>query len=261
MMEDFYEQIEDYLDGLLKDEALQAFESAVATDAELRERLALHQALRRSMEGAAADRGLEATLKSIGSGYFKGISNNEHRISNVERGISEQKNLKIKGLWWGMAALAAVSLTVLAVLWWPKTATTEQLYAEYRAFPQATFTTQGAGDSTEQLRQNAAQAFNRGRYDEALMNLRAYLETSKGASDQEARFFLGLSRLETGDFDAAIAIFTSLSQSSWRDEADWYLALTYLKAGRVGECKGQLARIGAENGHYKAAGALLGKLK
>lgn len=255
-MEDFYEQIEDYLDGLLKDEALRAFESAIAADAELRERLALHQALRRSMDGAAADGGLETTLKSVGSGYFKGILNDEYRISNIEQRVP-----KFKGLWLGLVAVAAVSLAVLAVLWWPKTATKEQLYAEYRAFPQATFTTQGTGDSTDQLRLNVAQAFNRGRYDEALMNLRAYLQTSKGATDQEARFYLGLCQLETGDTESAIVLFTSLAKGAWRDEADWYLALTYLKTGRVGECREQLARIGTDNAHYKAASALLRKLK
>ncbi|MEI7586987.1 hypothetical protein [Runella sp.] len=255
MMEDFYEQIEDYLDGLLKDEALQAFESAVAADSELRERLALHQAIRRAMEGEAEDRGLEATLKSVGSGYFKGISNDEYRISNIEQRAPTFR------LWWGLAALAAVSLTVLAVLWWPRTKTPAQLYAEYRVFPQATFTTQGTGDSTDQLRQNIAQAFNRSHYEEAMMNLRAYFQTSKGAKDQEAIFYFGLCSLETGDSDFAIATFTDLANSSWRDEADWYLALTYLKFDRVGKCKEQLARIGTENAHYKAATALLQKLK
>jgi len=91
---------------------------------------------------------------------------------------------------------------------------------------------------------SAINSYKSGDYQSASLGFEASLE--KDPSSVSSRFFLGMTYIETGDYEKAIDILSAVASSSgeYVKEARWYLGLTYLKTGnktKASECFDKLA--------------------
>jgi tetratricopeptide (TPR) repeat protein len=248
-MNDDYALIDDYLDGKLPKPDLEQFEQVLRQDPELQEALAFQRALRDSLrtqwQNKEKQDTLKAQLQQIGADYFQGERNASH----------QRKPWSVVSVAWWKAAVVAASLAGIVWWQWPTPASEGDLYGQYRQFPAAAFVTQGSSDAA--LGQATAD-FNQGRYAAALPVLLSALKDSP--DDAELRFFVALCQIETGDIDSAIAALKSLENSAWGEEAQWHLALAYLKKGDAAACQSVLKSIGPGSPHVKEAARLLEKM-
>lgn len=247
-MNDFYERIEDYLDGVMDQAARQAFEAEAAADPALAAALAqvreARERLGRAWAGAAADATLRDTLRDIGRRYFH---------SSPKRA----RRMRIGRLSWGLAAGVVLVLLAWFLLRPPAH---ERLYAQYRVFPEAAFTVKSDILADTGL-PDASIAFNQKRYQAALDALEKYRQANP--DNLEVVFFTGLCRLELGQPAEARILFGQLTETpnAWREEALWYLALSYLRENDRVRCSDILRGIGPGSAHEAEARALLEALE
>lgn len=257
MEEEIYTRIEEYLDNALDEPARAAFEAEARADPALAQALAEVREARASLAAywkeEAADRALAATLRQAGGDYFAaGDLTEKNKVTAAP--------LTLRRYWPAIAAAACLA----GLLFWlfgrqSPGNDDSKLYAQYRHFPEAAFTTRAAGDSAQIDLGAAESAFNAGRYAEALPLLEAYLATH--SDDLEKRFFAGLCHLELGQYNEAITNFQVLrsSANAYQGEAAWYLALTYLRQGNKEQCAAILRQLPPDTGHD--AGALLKEIQ
>lgn len=254
MATELYTKIEDYLDDALDDQERQAFEAEVRTDPALAQQLAVVRETRQRLitqwANEPAETDLLETLQKIGSEHFKsgagsGQTGAGGRLFRLPPG------------WW--AAAAAVAATVIAAWFFLRPPSNERLYAQYGAFPEADFTVRGDSPATNDL-SAAEAAFNRKDYAEALNLLQAYL--AGHPEDAQARLHAGLCHLELKQYPEATAIFSEIggSKNVWADEANWFLALTYLRQDKRNESARILKLIPQSSGRYEQAAELLSRI-
>lgn len=237
-MEDRYTRIEDYLDGVMPESDRAAFEQECLADAALAADLALVQEIRAQMASQMArapqEAALRTNLKRLGKQHFQAAP------------AGRKKRLPI---WW--PALAAVFVGLLVWVFWP--AQQKDLYAAYKNFPKAAFTQRSANGA--QL-SDAERLFNAGDYRRAAAVLHEYL--SVNPEDAQTRLFLALCQLETGEWDECRNNLNRLAATgqTYQDEADWYLAMSYLKAGDRSACEQMLGKIDPQSRFFNKARAL-----
>ncbi len=136
----------------------------------------------------------------------------------------------------------------------------KDLYKRYRKFPEATFTLNGSEVENNRLK-DAAKLFNSGKYDQALTAFTNFLQNDQ-PNNIEVRYYLALCQLELGNTGYARQVLTNFadSGSDFATDANWFLALTYLREENHMACKQRLALIPVDNKHYKDAQKLLKSL-
>jgi len=253
-MAEQYTKIEDYLDDILNEQERIAFEAEVRDNPALAQNLSVVREARQRLIAQWADEPADAalleTLKQAGIDHFKSGADSG-QVGAVGR------TFRLTPVWW--AAAAALTGIVIAAWFFLRPPTNEQLYAQYGAFPEADFTVRGDEPGTGDL-PAAEAAFNQKDYAEALRQLTAYL--TNHPNDTQARLHTGLCHLELKQYGEASAIFTEIGSSKnvWADEANWFLALTYLRQGKPDDCARVLKSIPPDSGRYEQAAELLKKL-
>ena len=242
IMEKFYENIDDYLNGKLPEGEKKAFEKALAAQPELQVELDLYKKVEGSLsthfshekENAA----LKDSLTSISGDYFS-TENKEAKV------IPMKRNRFMQGL------IAAAAVALILVFAWPYLFTPAPAqYADLVHHPKASFTEMGASEANLEA---AEKAFNDGNFQAAIEPLQAYLLAHENS--MEAWFYIGICKLETGEEDSAEMLFKQVTtiDSAYKIEARWYLALTYLKKGEIEKCKVELEKIPEGSEHFEAA--------
>lgn len=243
-MQHFDVLIDDFLEGALSGAEKQAFETEVAGNPELAKRLATakeaRERLSRLWSIEASENGLREQLREISADVFK-----DKQVG------PEPRRLQVSRFrWWQLAAAIATILIVCIVAFPSKE---QRLYKQMRSFPEADFVSKGANNNP--LLQSANKSFNDKAYDKALSAFQAYLKSQP--DHQAVQLFAAFCQLELKDYKSAEAAFIALHQSAWADEADWYLALAYLREKDKTRCRNQLLQIKAGNPHFAAAQQLL----
>lgn len=259
-MEEIYTRIEDYLGGVMSDTEQAVFEADVQADPVLAAALAdlreAHERLARQWAQASDEAELSKILKRLGPQHFGAQSASPLLHPAVVSPARQPAD------WWWWAAIAIAAALLVWVILRPQGEPSERLYAEFRHFPEASFTlksvaTTPGGPSLER----AATDFNQKKYAAALAALQAHL--TKQPYDLDARFFAGLCQLELGQLAAAEATFLSYRNSAgvWVNEARWYLALTYLRAEKWQVCSEILLQIPPEHPRAGEVKRLVQELK
>lgn len=236
-MKQQYTTFEAYLDDELSAEERQDFERQLLADPSLKkefeEYAAMRQRYRHSLANEAADEKLRASLEDLGREFFP-----PSRQPKAPRRI-----------WLLVTGLAAACVILMMLFYRPK-----DLFHQYFQPPLAAFTEKGNGEAG--LLQQAERAFNAGDYARAGQYFDAVLTENPG--DLQATFYRGLSHLGAGDPAAARGMLEplALGASAFAEDAQWFLALSYLREKDYAACRSELANIPQNSRWWEKAEAL-----
>lgn len=233
-------RIDDYLSGRLGQEERQAFEEELSRNPKLKEQLELQRDMDFLLKHEKERTALKAVLKSEGADFFRTEA-------------QPQQRGRLRWIGWVVAAAAAVVLLlVLRPLLFEGS-----LYEEYAEFPPLALSEKGA----EMDWSGAEQAFNTGDYPEASRQLEAYLQ--EFPDDYQARLYLGITRMQTGDLAEARRLFSEVAEASppLANHANWYDALSYLKAGNIAAARRRLQQIESDSPFYRRAQEVMERLE
>jgi uncharacterized protein HemY len=112
----------------------------------------------------------------------------------------------------------------------------------------------------EQAIRSANEAYEAGDFEKAAQQLEEILDANP--EKQILHFYLGIAHLETDDFPAAVESFKAAQDSVYLEEANWYLALAYLKQQQPELAKDILSGFAnnPQSRYYEKAKDLVSKL-
>ncbi len=199
-------EIENYLSGTMPEAEKQAFESRLRTDAELSALLSLYRTVELEMKYHEKtdqhQQALQSVLGRLGKEYFTSATN----IASEE--ATPVVQMQGKRRFPKMVAVAAsVTLIIAACFIWFARQDPQQLADRYVRNNLAVLsqTMDGAKDSLQQ----GIAAYNNKKYTEALQIFQELYHADAG--NTEALLYAGITRLATGEYEAAIQVFSELS--------------------------------------------------
>ncbi len=264
-------RIERYIDGLLSPEECAAFEAELEKDSLLALEVRLHRVSRLAVRAQGAlDRRKRLQQRSrrlLRTHLWRWKIQDfleDTLVSPSPEGVLQPR--------WGRLALAALSVLLLvAGVWWlMQTAPTiaeapiaakdpQVLFQEYFR-PVEISTTLGAEAEDDYAR--ARQWYAQGQCAEALPLLEKVLETPDFEARPMALVLRGTCLLNAGRTGEAFAVLQQVPPVAKipYQQAEWYIALAYLRAGQRSESAEQLQRIAQQPRHLyrEKARAILG---
>ena len=182
-------------------------------------------------------------LKSVGKDYF------EDKIAETQPFKVVRNNIR---RW--IALAASVTLIGAAIWFFNRSEVTAPTYQQYAQHTPLSLTVMG---NTEQAKTDAETAFGQKDYARALAALEQVVTAEP--NNVKAQLFQGICLLELDRAAEARAIFEPLStgNSALREDAVWYVGLSYLKENNTTACKAALAKIAPGEAHYKDAQQIL----
>ncbi len=260
MNESLYLRIKKYNNRQLPEAERIAFEQQMQTDPAFAEEVATLAAIYQGIQ-EKGDAELNAELMGLGKQLLQTQSGAPEMTAKVN---SERMARRFAMSRWAYAAAAMLLLLLLA---WPiyqryggpenTYASAETLFSEHFSAPDAP-TVRDAG------RIPWKEAYDQKQYPEAIAALEQLLADTSYLRRSEAQLYLGIARLSAGQAQQAINAFQQISPNNgeWED-AQWFMALTYLKLNDTVKAKGILKAIADEASHpwRSKAEEILKKLK
>lgn len=209
-----FEAIEAYVLGTMTGDERVRFDQDMAGDADLRQEMELQRENILAVELG----GVARMLKSM----------------SAEQGREERAS----GSWKQYLKYAAiVTITLSGSLWLlSRPSENERLFAEH--FTADPGLPVHMGVSTDPVFGDAMVAYKLGDYVEARAKWAPLLQQEP--TNDTLRFYIASAALASGDADAAIPLFKELDEqttSAFHDRSQWYLFLSYVRAGKAGEAK------------------------
>ena len=233
-MEDNWNDIEAYFNNTLSESERLKIEEKMKTDQAFAQEVALYQ-------------NIEGGLRLKGNKALKAQLNEIHN-----RVIPEAAKPKVcqlsTGSW--LAIAASIALLILAgyFLLGPASNTSDNLFAaHYERFEWDAETRSTQTDELQQL----TQLYNS-------QNTREFLQAAENgqwspAQNPQLALALGSSYLEEGQYEKAVQYFETASANTlFQSEAQWYLALTYLKQEKTSEATELLQALKEGSSDYYA---------
>ena len=233
--------LDNYFNGLLSEEEVRAVLDRVETDPEFREAFALRQKMEAFPRREAEREAFVATLQTIGTEYFSGKTDELPTLRITRNNVRR---------WMALAA----SLTLLAAAIWFFNRPATPTYAQYATHAPLSLTVMG---NTEQAKTEAEAAFGQKDYAGALSALEKVLTLEP--DNLKAKFYQGICLLELQRAAEARAVFEPLAagQTALREDAVWYVGLSFLQEQNIASCKTTLGSIPKGAAHYREAQEIL----
>ncbi len=243
MDEALLRKIDQYLHDEMPPHEEEEFELQITKDNDLRNYIQLYTGIDKTMKAentSPNENELRQTLQQMNRKYF------------TQGGKVKQGSFK---KWLAIAASVIIAVAAGIYLLLPNKPTAEKLYARFAQHDALNI--QLRGSTTDSLAQNAAAAFNKKEYANALPLLENYLRLQ--ADDIQMKFSLAICYMETGKYNEADAIFTTTSsgQTAYAATAQWYLALLALKQKDYAKCRAVLNSIPTTSSFFNKAKELL----
>jgi FimV-like protein len=243
---DHTEIIERYLEGELSQEERLAFEARLHAETALAEEVALHQHLRTGIQASGRNRMLDMLAETD-----RKMPAYHPPAQIIPFGEAARSRFY-------QIAAAVILLLIPLYLVLDYNRRPNKLFAAYFSPHQAVMVE--SGDPMAQ----AMQEYQRQNYAQALPILEKML--SERANHDTTLFYQGNSSLALGKADEAISSFEKLTTDQanpFYHEAQWYLALAYLKDKQPEKARNLLNSLSADanHPHQKQAAELLQKLK
>ncbi len=265
-MKAYMEQIDKYLNHELIDLERAAFEEALTTDEDLRRALYLQLEMRDALNEDSwsflqasnqedAVKALEAFFRSQEAVQLR---EKFKKVGNTQPIAPRNRSRKF---WWVAASL--IVMLGASYLFWPKTQSPQELFAEYVVVDQMpSFVARSS--SGDDLLQQGQLAFEEEAYTQSLEIFESYLNTTEEVDARVYSYIFKASLLLDDIASAQKALNTLEHTNSFEaQKADWYYALFYLHQERIAESKERLEIIlsDSKNYQYIQAQELLNKLK
>ena len=238
MNEDLFYRIDDYLLGELNPEEQAAFEQEMAQDEALRQAVEEQQELIAAIQLENARRLLDEVM------------------------TPSSRNV-IKPLWQRAAPYLAVAASVLLLItgWYLlRPPSYERLYAaNFEAAPGLP-TTLGLTDDPTFA--EGMIAYKQQQYEQALLRWQPLI--ARGETSDTLQFYLGITQLGRGSPEEAAPLLSAVAEqptSPYQTDAQWYLALAYLRQGKQQAAREWLRGLQTSAQYRDQSQALLQKMK
>lgn len=250
MAEYLKEQIEDYLRGRLSQKEHEAFEKALENDQDLQKELAYVKLTIQGAKKSGRD-DLKNRLKRIQKEYEGG---------NKE--IIETKKISLWPKWIGIAASVLLIITAGIFFLGKDELNTQRAFNEYYEAAPLRLATRDL--DTEKTIVQLNEYYTNKDYNDAL----PYFQKLLAIDSMNARMQLGIGicYLELDQLKSARNHFLSIIKAQdfrLQHQANWYMALSYLKEGKLDDAKKYLAPIinDSKADHHTQSIELMEKLK
>jgi len=240
--------LNNYFNGLLTEADAQKVRKRAAVEPEFAEEFSLREAMAEYPSRAAKRKTLKDTLGAVEKDFFQ-----ENKAEATPAGPSMKAKINWKR--WAAAVAAGMVLLLGAVWFFNQSGLPE--YRQYAQHAPLSLTVRGEAN---QAISNAEKAFADKDYAGALAALEQVIAADP--ANVTAQLYLGICLLETdrtGEARAALSPI-ALGQSALRSEANWYIALSYLKEKNYNACKSNLQFIEPGADHYEEAQEMIKKL-
>ena len=240
MKEDIYITFGKYLNNELSETEFKSFEERLKTDSEFQEDFNIYKALESSLsskyQNEEATKELRTSLSDLGNQFIK-------------------KETKVLPLIRYKTLMVAASIALLIGFFLFNNG--DPVYSDFSNHNTLELVVRSEGSEKFS---KAEEAFNTKSYKEALELLTQILNDN--LNDVEVQLYKGICFLELNSFVDADIIFDTISNgnSSFKNTATWYKALSMLKQEQFEACKYVLKTIPKSAEEYKQAKKLMRKL-
>jgi len=226
------EEVRRYLNGNMTGDEQAQFKSRLENDPAFAEEVNLNRVL----------------LESIDLHFKSKLKERLQKGDEVFRITPPTKKRTLKQV---LAMAASLSLIAVASYFlFYKNADPQQLYDQYHTTYYNVVDGNVRSGETEAV-SRAFELYDQGDFQAAAHSFERIIKQDKDNMDYI--FYQGLSLLEMGNADTAIASFmkvVSATDDSWTEPAKWYLGLAYLRAGRSKKAGQVFEEIVGEGGSY-----------
>lgn len=211
-----FERIEQYILGKLTDQEAKSFESEMEQNKLLRQNY---------LE-------VKALISGIEEGVLRNILDNFHQELNI---IGDDEKAPKKSFSWQWAA-AAVAVFIIAVVWifYPTEDFYSKQFSQYYTEDPGLITAMSSESSYDFDR--GMVDYKSGEYQDAIQRWEKLYQSDP--ENDTLNYFLGSAHLANQEVETAITYFqrvTQLPEGRFTDDNYWYLALSYLKLGKIDE--------------------------
>lgn len=238
MNENDYLLLDRYFNGLLSPEEAAQVRARTEVDTVFKDAFHLRLDMENFTLRAEKRKAFSATLERVGADYFQ---------------TADVKPLRGRLSWARWAAVAA-GLALLLGVWWWMSQQHLPTYEQYADHAPLSLTVRGAAD---QAKFDAEAAFSRQDYAGALPALEQIVQAEP--ENLIAKFYQGICLLETNQGAKARDIWAPIAAgaSALKSEAQWYIALSYLKEKNLSACQTALQAITPDAERFPDAQRLL----
>ncbi|TKG95835.1 hypothetical protein EYV94_05950 [Puteibacter caeruleilacunae] len=235
------EEIEQYIEGELDNDALRAFEEEMDFNLDLAEEVALHQDINAAIE----ETDIMALRDNLNS-----LRKEEEKIEKKDtRGIIKLKG-RVRKMWSAAAACAVLLLAVGGVLNMTSHPTSDQIHGQfYEKFEMSGVVRSGGTGMSLELKQ-AISNYQQSNFGVAAALLEEQLKTS---NDPVIHFYAGATYQEMERFKDAIAHLEKVvvdKDNMFVEKAEWYLALCYIETNQKKRALEYLQQIANNEDSY-----------
>ncbi len=237
-MENYFDKIQDYLDGELSADELREFEKELRANAELQKETAIRREMQsiitQRLKAEQGVRALRQTLKAAAAAHGKPSA----RVITFRRAVI------------GLAAAAVLILAVVMSGVFSNTSTDLPVMEA----------TVSRGVDTDSLYNSASKAYNGKDYAAAALLLEQVVSADTQSS--AARYYLGLSYVGNKAWGPAVThlIKVASGNSVYAGDAAYFAAVCYEKMDNKTAAKEQAAKVPSSSSYYKKAQTLLDRL-
>ncbi len=255
MKEFDHDMINSYLEGEMNEAETKAFEAQMQEDADLKNVVELYmdvkQTLKMKLNPGQKESALRNTLGEMRSDFFS---------KEIIEAKPTAKIVRFSRSRW-IAAAAAVFIGIVMLTIWAPWEKTGSLYDQYASIDMPAVTERGTpADTLARLLKEATNDFNDKKFAEAVPVFTTIRKID--SSNVFIQFYYGVALLQSGQTAASRQQLTELYNGSslFKYDAEFYMALSYLKEKNNTACKEWLNKIPADAGMYGKAQGLLKKL-
>ena len=248
------EEIDQYLNGELKSEELDSFETELTNNLDLVAELDLHQEIDQAIREEDIME-LRAKLGNIGKDVGK-QKRKEQSFSFVKMPSSRAAIATV-------AASLMLIFSIAGVISRNNKADGDELYSQYHETYQATGIFRSGDAILDSKLTKALHKFNSQEYESALHLFREVLEQDQ--NNPVSNFYAGMAHQETGKFDQAIRAYQTVIRDKdnlFVEQAQWYIGLCYLQTENRKKAFRQFKQIANSDSFYQQkANAVLRRIK
>ncbi len=250
------EIIDQYLSKQLKGETLDAFNKKMSQDEVFKKEIETQAFIHRGVNKFGEDE-MRAKLKKIRAEVLQDKSSEQKKESAAKVVSLGQKKKTRPILRWSMAAAIALAIGAsVYIVATNQTMSSQDLYANYYQPYAEDISVRNA--TAEDIANQASQFYKNKNYESALPLFLKILETEP--DNAEVQIATGICQLELGRFEKANQTFSAVVNPLFKEQAQWYLGMNFLKRSDMENAKTILEGIKEGDFKYEKAQEILNKL-